>query len=88
MDAIIKQAVKRFATIFIRRKIKLNYKKKIFAFPLIFYVYKKHAYYQKIKKIEQYVEMVLMFLRLDSDSTDYILREYPLDAIIKQAVIS
>lgn len=37
-------------------------------------------------RIEQYVEMVLMFLRLDSDSTDYILREYHLDAIIKQAV--
>lgn len=37
-------------------------------------------------RIEQYVEMVLMFLRLDSDSTDYILREYSLDVIIKQAV--
>lgn len=37
-------------------------------------------------RIEQYVEMVLMFLRLDSDSTDYVIREYDLDAIIRQAV--
>lgn len=36
-------------------------------------------------RIEQYVEMVLMFLRLDSDSTDYLIREYPLDPIIRQA---
>ncbi|MCI8402157.1 MAG: HAMP domain-containing histidine kinase [Lachnospiraceae bacterium] len=37
-------------------------------------------------RIEQYVEMVLTFLRLDSDSTDYVIREYALDDIIKQAV--
>ena len=37
-------------------------------------------------RIEQYVEMVLMFLRLDSDSTDYVIREHNLDAIIRQAV--
>lgn len=37
-------------------------------------------------RIEQYVEMVLTFLRLDSDSTDYLFREYDLDLIIKQAV--
>ena len=37
-------------------------------------------------RIEQYVEMVLMFLRLDSDTTDYVIREYDLDAIIRQAV--
>lgn len=37
-------------------------------------------------RIEQYVEMVLMFLRLDSDTTDYVIREYNLDAIIRQAV--
>ena len=37
-------------------------------------------------RIEQYVEMVLMFLRLDSDSTDYVIREYDLDVIIRQAV--
>lgn len=37
-------------------------------------------------RIEQYVEMVLMFLRLDSDFTDYVIREQDLDAIIRQAV--
>ena len=37
-------------------------------------------------RIEQYVEMVLMFLRLDADSTDYVIREYDLDSIVKQAV--
>lgn len=37
-------------------------------------------------RIEQYVEMVLTFLRLDSESTDYLFREYDLDTIIKQAV--
>lgn len=37
-------------------------------------------------RIEQYVEMVLMFLRLDSDSTDYLFRECDLDTIIRQSV--
>ena len=37
-------------------------------------------------RIEQYVEMVLMFLRLDSDSTDYVIREQDLDAIVRHAV--
>lgn len=37
-------------------------------------------------RIEQYVEMVLMFLRLDSDYTDYVIKEYSLDTIIKAAV--
>lgn len=37
-------------------------------------------------RISQYVEMVLMFLRLDSASTDYLIREYELDALIRQAV--
>ncbi len=37
-------------------------------------------------RIEQYVEMVLMFLRLDSDTTDYVLREYDLDHIVRGAV--
>jgi len=36
--------------------------------------------------IEQYVEMVLVFLRLDSKTTDYLFREYSLDEIIRQAV--
>lgn len=37
-------------------------------------------------KIEQYVEMVLCYLRLDSGSSDYVIREYDLDKIIRQAV--
>ncbi len=37
-------------------------------------------------RIEQYVEMVLSYLRLGSDSSDYIFREYELDGIIKQAI--
>lgn len=37
-------------------------------------------------KIEQYVEMVLSYARLESDHTDYLIKEYDLDAIVKQAV--
>ena len=37
-------------------------------------------------RVEQYAEMVLTYLRLDSGSTDYVFREYDLDAIIKDAV--
>lgn len=37
-------------------------------------------------RIEQYVEMVLMFLRLDSDYTDYVIKQYSLDIIVKDAV--
>lgn len=37
-------------------------------------------------RIEQYVEMVLMFLRLDSNTTDYVIRECELDDMIKSAV--
>lgn len=39
-----------------------------------------------LNRIEQYVEMVLAFLRLDSDTTDYVFREYELDGIIRQSV--
>ena len=37
-------------------------------------------------RIEQYVEMVLSFLRLGSDSSDFVFQQYDLDAIIRQAV--
>ena len=37
-------------------------------------------------QIEQYVEMVLAFMRLDSYSSDYVFREHRIDSIIKQAV--
>ena len=39
-----------------------------------------------LNRIEAYVEMVLTFLRLDSDSTDYVLRKIDLDAVIKPAI--
>lgn len=39
-----------------------------------------------VQRIEQYVEMVLCYLRLDSDSTDYVIQEYDIDHIIRQAV--
>lgn len=41
---------------------------------------------EDLQRIEQYVEMVLMFLRLDSDSTDYVIRECDLDEIVRAAV--
>ena len=37
-------------------------------------------------RIEQYVEMVLCYLRLDAGSNDYVIREYALDDIVRQAV--
>lgn len=37
-------------------------------------------------KIEQYCEMVLSYMRLESNSTDYVFKEYDLDSIIKQTV--
>ena len=37
-------------------------------------------------KTEQYVEMVLSYLRTDSESTDFVLKVYELDPMIKQCV--
>ena len=37
-------------------------------------------------RIEQYVEMVLAFLRLESVSNDYVFKEYSIDTVIKQSV--
>lgn len=37
-------------------------------------------------RTQQYVDMVLAFLRLGSESTDYVFREYDLDSIIKPCV--
>lgn len=37
-------------------------------------------------RIEQYVEMVLGYLRLGSSSSDFVFEEYDADAIIKQAI--
>ncbi len=41
---------------------------------------------EELQRIEQYVEMVLCYLRLDSDSTDYLIRRCDLDEIARQAV--
>lgn len=37
-------------------------------------------------KIEQYVEMVMYYVRLGSETTDYIIKEHNLDAIVKRCV--
>ncbi len=37
-------------------------------------------------RIEQYVDMVLAFLRLGSDTTDYVFTQHRLDEIVRQAV--
>lgn len=37
-------------------------------------------------RVEQYVEMVLSYIRLGSGENDLVIREYDLDAVIKQAV--
>lgn len=39
-----------------------------------------------LQKIEQYAEMVMCYLRLDSDATDLVIKEYDLDGIVRQAV--
>ncbi|MGN1016181.1 MAG: ATP-binding protein [Faecousia sp.] len=42
----------------------------------------------ELARIQQYVEMVLVFLRLDSESTDYVFREYALDEIVRRSLRS
>ena len=39
-----------------------------------------------LQSVEQYVEMVLGYLRLESPSSDYVIRNYALDDIVRQAV--
>lgn len=39
-----------------------------------------------LMRVEQYVEMVLVFLRLDSSTTDYVIRRHSLDDIVRPAV--
>ncbi len=41
---------------------------------------------EDLQRIEQYVEMVLCYLRLDSETTDFLIKKYDLDGIIRQAV--
>ena len=40
----------------------------------------------ELGRVERYADMVLAYLRLDAPSTDYVLREYELDAIVRGAV--
>ena len=37
-------------------------------------------------KIEQYVEMVLSYIRLDNSGNDFVIKEYDLDDIVRQAI--
>lgn len=40
----------------------------------------------ELQRIEQYVEMALCYLRLDAKTTDYVIREYDIDDILRQAI--
>jgi len=40
----------------------------------------------QLLRIEQYVNMVLTYIRLNSESTDYVIKEYDLDTLVKQVV--
>lgn len=41
---------------------------------------------EELQQIEQYVEMVLCYLRLDSAATDYVIQKQDLDILIRQAI--
>ena len=41
---------------------------------------------EELQRVEQYVQMVLGYLRLDGDNTDFVLRRCDLDAIVRRAV--
>ena len=43
---------------------------------------------RELHRIEQYVDMALTFIRLESETTDYVIKEHELDIIIKNAVRS
>lgn len=50
-------------------------------------IYEQHRESEsELFKIEQYVEMVLQYLRLNSSINDFVLKEYSLDDMIRQAV--
>lgn len=46
----------------------------------------KNNFQTDLQRIEQYVDMVLAFMRLNSEYSDYIFKEYSLDQIIKTCV--
>jgi len=39
-----------------------------------------------LRRIDQYTQMVLTYLRLDSKDTDFLFREYPLDDLIRKSI--
>ncbi|NLB91145.1 MAG: HAMP domain-containing histidine kinase [Clostridiales bacterium] len=41
---------------------------------------------EELWRIEQYVEMALMYVKLDSSASDYVINSYELDEIIKQGI--
>ncbi len=41
---------------------------------------------EELVRVEQYVDMVLAYFRLESGSGDYVFREYDLDAIVRAAI--
>ncbi|MBO5162980.1 MAG: sensor histidine kinase [Ruminococcus sp.] len=45
-----------------------------------------HELNAELFRIEQYAEMALQYIRLDSSTNDLVIRQYRLDSIIKQAV--
>lgn len=47
---------------------------------------KRREIENELFKIEQYVEMVLGYIRLDSDTNDLLIKEYDIDGIIKSSV--
>ncbi len=50
------------------------------------YYRQKREIESELFKIEQYVEMVLQYLRLNSSINDFVLKEYEIDHMIRQAV--
>lgn len=46
----------------------------------------KQELLEELQRIEQYVEMVLCYLRLDGDGSDYVIKEYDLDKILRQVI--
>jgi hypothetical protein len=44
------------------------------------------ALQNELFKVEQYVDMVLSYLRIDSTSTDFVIKSYSLDSIVKGAI--
>ncbi len=45
-----------------------------------------HALRAELQRIEQYVEMVLQYVRISSESSDLVIREYSLDELIREAI--